>query len=227
MDRRSIGKKRLDAFVDGAFAFSATLLAVGNNPAMQSFDDVTARFAHVPAFALSLLVILSFWWAHRQFGTLVINDDAVSNAISIFIMFIVMIFVFPLSFLSEAFLHWLSDGVLPGRGLNASEMRGIYLLFGGGYGLMSTAYILMYWHAISSRIRLRVPSALIPATKHRMRNWMWCVLAALASIILSNIAPIERLIWFPMLPYLVLILYLIGDAILLALRRRKHQRRAT
>ncbi len=207
-DRRSVGKKRLDAFVDGAFAFSATMLAIGNNPALQSFDDVIARFAHVPAFGLSLLVILSFWWAHRQFGLLVVNDDAISNAISIFIMFLVMIFVFPLSFLAEAFLHWFSEGVLPGKGLIASEMRGIYLLFGAGYGLMSAAYALLYWHAIKERVRLRVPTVLLPISKQRMRNWLWCVLAAVVSVILAEIAPVDRLIWIPMMPYVILILYL-------------------
>jgi len=220
VDRRSVGKKRLDAFVDGAFAFSVTLLAIGSNPAMQSFDDVISRFAHVPAFGLSLLVILSFWWAHRQFSAFVINDDAVSNAISIFIMFLVMIFVFPLSFLSEAFLHWLSEGALPGRGLIASEMKGIYLLFGAGYGLMSAAYVLLYWHVMNGRVRLRVPNALLPAAKSRRNNWLLCVLAAIISVILSIVTPIERLIWFPMLPYMALILYLLAGVVFKMLKRR-------
>lgn len=213
MDRRSIGKKRLDAFVDGAFAFSATLLAIGAAPDMNSFDDVLMRFAHVPAFGLSLLVIMSFWWAHRQFGYLVVHDDVISNAISIFIMFLVMIFVFPLGFLSESFLHWLSDGRLPGRGLNASEMSGIYLLFGAGYGLMSAAYALLYWHVLKGRIRLRVPALLIPATKIRFKNWLLCVVTAIVSIILSEVAPIESLIWLPMTPYIILIGYLSAESL--------------
>ena len=58
MDRRTVGKKRLDAFIDGAFAFSATLLAIGNAPAMQSFDDVIMRFAHAPAFCIILLSVI-------------------------------------------------------------------------------------------------------------------------------------------------------------------------
>ncbi len=208
MDRRTIGKKRLDAFVDGAFAFSATLLAIGAAPAMESFDDVITRFSHVPAFGLSMLVIMSFWWAHRQLGNLVVHDDVISNAISIFIMFLVMIFVFPLGFLMESFLHWLSDGLLPGRGLNASEMTTIYLLFGAGYGLMSAAYALLYWHVLNSRVSLRVPNLLIPATKLRFKNWLLCIITAIISIILSETAPLESLIWLPMIPYAILILYL-------------------
>ncbi len=208
MDRRTIGKKRLDAFVDGAFAFSATLLAIGTAPTMESFDDVINRFSHVPAFGLSMLVIMSFWWAHRQLGNLVVHDDAISNAISIFIMFLVMVFVFPLGFLMESFLHWLSDGQLPGRGLNASEMTTIYLLFGAGYGLMSAAYAFLYWRVLNSHIRMRVPKLFIPATKLRFRNWLLCILTAIISVILSEIAPLESLIWLPMIPYAILIFYL-------------------
>lgn len=213
MDRRSIGKKRLDAFVDGAFAFSATLLAVGSGPDMLGFDDLMARFAHVPSFALSFLVILSFWWAHRQWGSLVVKDDPISNIISIFIMFLVMIFVFPLSFLTDAFLHWFSDGVLPGSGLVASQMEQIYILFGSGYGLLSASYALLYAYTVQNPIKLRVSKSLIAISKHRIYIWLLCVAAAICSILLTYIAPIERLIWIPMLPYLMLILYMMVDII--------------
>lgn len=205
MDRRTVGKKRLDAFVDGAFAFSATLLAVGNAPAMESFDDVIMRFAHVPAFGLSLLVIMSFWWAHRQYGYLVVHDDSISNAVSIFIMFLVMVFVFPLGFLAESFLHWLSDGILPGIGLNASQMEYIYLLFGIGFILLSAAYAFLYWHALNGRINRRVPAVLLPSTNQRFHNWILCILTGFVSIIAAQLAPIESLIWLPMLPYGILV----------------------
>ncbi len=214
MDRRTVGKKRLDAFVDGAFAFSATLLAVGNAPAMQSFDDVIMRFAHVPAFGLSLLVIMTFWWAHRQYGYLVVHDDSISNAVSIFIMFVVMVFVFPLGFLAEAFLHWLSDGILPGVGLNASQMEDIYLLFGAGFILLSAAYAFLYWHALHGRINRRVPAVLLPATHKRFRNWILCILTGFISITAAQLAPIESLIWLPMVPYGILIIGLILLAVI-------------
>lgn len=214
MDRRTVGKKRLDAFVDGAFAFSATLLAVGNAPAMQSFDDVIMRFAHVPAFGLSLLVIMTFWWAHRQYGYLVVHDDSISNAVSIFIMFIVMVFVFPLGFLSESFLHWLSDGTLPGVGLNANQMENIYLLFSAGFILLSAAYAFLYWYALYGRINRRVPAILLPATHKRFRNWVLCILTGFASITVAQLAPIESLIWLPMVPYIILIISLFLLAII-------------
>ncbi len=215
MDRRSVGKKRLDAFVDGAFAFSATLLAVGNAPAMKSFDDVIMRFAHVPAFGLSLLVIMSFWWAHRQYGNTVVQDDSISNAVSIFIMFLVMIFVFPLGFLAESFLHWLSDGILPGVGLNAAQMEDIYLLFGAGFILLSAAYAFLYSYALYGRINGRIAAILLPSTKVRFRNWILCILTGFISIIAAQLAPIESLIWLPMLPYAILI---IGLFLMAALR---------
>lgn len=221
MDRRTVGKKRLDAFVDGAFAFSATLLAVGNAPAMQSFDDVITRFAHVPAFGLSLLVIMSFWWAHRQYGNLVVHDDMISNIVSIFIMFLVMVFVFPLGFLSESFLHWLSEGILPGVGLNAAQMEDIYLLFGGGFILLSAAYAFLYWHVLNDRINRRFPSVLLPATKIRFRNWLLCIFTGFISVVAAQLAPIDSLIWLPMLPYIFLIIGLFLMAIIRILKKYK------
>ena len=143
VDRRSVGEKRLDAFVDAAFAFAVSILIVGIGDGVESYDDLLATFSYVPAFLLSLVVILGFWWAHRQYSEIVARRDKVSAALSM----VIMVFVYPVSFLAQALLHWLSDARLPGQGLHPAQIRSLYQIFGGGFALLSSIYALLYFRA--------------------------------------------------------------------------------
>ncbi len=169
-DRRSAGGKRLDGLIDSAFAFSATLLVVGKSGTMQSYSDLLASFANVPAFGLSMIVIISFWWAHRQYSLLVPRYDAASDAISLLILFVILIFVFPLSFLAEALTHWLSDGQLPGRGLTADETRNAYFVFGTGFCVLSGLYTALFGMALRTTNAARISHVMRPRVRDMVHN---------------------------------------------------------
>lgn len=176
---------------------------------MQSYSDLLASFANVPAFGLSLLVILSFWWAHRQYGLLVPRYDAASDAISLLIMFIILIFVFPLSFLAEALTHWLSDGRLPGRGLTADETRNAYFVFGTGFCLLSGLYAVLFGLALRTTNAARVGKLLRPRVREATMIWIWCVLAGGVSLATASMWDIRQLIWVPSIPYLLLLVFIL------------------
>ncbi len=208
-DRRTAGGKRLDGLIDSAFAFSATLLVVGKNGTMQSYSDLLASFSNVPAFALSLVVIISFWWAHRQYGLLVSHYDAASDAISLLIMFTILIFVFPLSFLAEALTHWLSDGRLPGRGLTADETRNAYFVFGTGFCLLSGLYALLFGLALRATNAPRVGKLLRPRVREATMIWICCILTGGVSLATASMWDIRQLIWVPSIPYLLLLVFIL------------------
>lgn len=191
---------------------------------MQSYSDLLASFYNVPAFALSLVVIISFWWAHRQYGLLVSHYDAASEAISLLIMFIILIFVFPLSFLAEALTHWLSDGQLPGRGLTADETRNAYFVFGSGFCLLSGLYTMLFGMALHTTSAARVRKLLRPQVREATVIWLSCTLAGGVSLAAASMWNIEQLIWVPSTPYLFLLAYLFYRAsrhFIRALRERR------
>lgn len=179
---------------------------------MQSYSELLASFANVPAFGLSLAIIISFWWAHRQYSLLVPRHDAVSEAISLLIMFIILIFVFPLSFLAEALTHWLSDGRLPGRGLTADETRAAYVIFGTGFCLLSGLYTALFGLALGTKNSARTGRFFRLRLRDATMNWMLCLLAGGVSLAIANMWNVEQLIWAPSVPYLLLLAYFLLQA---------------
>jgi len=215
IDRRSVGEKRLDAFVDAAFAFAVSILIIGIGDKVESYDDLIAAFYYVPAFLVSLLVILGFWWAHRQYTEIVDRRDKVSAALSILIMFIIMVFVYPVSFLSAALLHWLSDARLPGQGLHPAQIRVIYQIFGGGFALLSLIYTLLYFRATRGKYRVRLNHHFRRISMRASQWWAACAAASLLSMLIAFASGVEGLIWLPLTPYIILLLlrglYLLYD----------------
>ncbi len=220
-DLRTVAAKRLDAFVDGAFAFAVTMLVVGTAGAMDSYDGLMATFAHVPAFALSLTIIVSFWWAHRQFSLIVLRSDKINDALSMLIMFVILIYVFPVSFLMKALMHWLSDAALPGNGLLPFQVRSIYLSFGAGFAILSAAYALMYFRATNVHGKLRVPKMFRPTARRASFWWAACAITALLSMLITYYGDVEGLIWIPLIPYFAFLLLLLMWRVFAPIKARR------
>lgn len=200
-DHRPAGTKRLDSFVDSAFAFAATILVVGNSTSMRGFDDMIVELSRVPAFGVSLCIILSFWWAHRSFSLLAVKEDSVCEAVSIAIMIVILVFVFPLSFMVEAAVHWLSDGRLPGRGLTADQIRPGYFIFGAGFALLSGLYAGLYERLLRAWAKLGLRRSLLPVVKRRRIDWLVGMAAGFGSILLAKVDSIDTVVWLPSFPY--------------------------
>ena len=201
-DKRPAGTKRLDGFVDSAFAFAASILVVGSRSSMRSFDDLILELSRIPAFSISLSILLAFWWAHRSFGLLSTRRDPVCDAISIAIMIVILAYVFPLSFMIETAVNWLSDGRLPGRGLTAEQVRPAYFIFGIGFTILSGLYAALYGRLLMAKSRMALRRALWPATKGRLANWLVGVTAGLGSMLLAYVSSLEQAVWLPSLPYI-------------------------
>jgi len=207
-DFRSVGEKRLDAFVDASFAFAVSILVVGTGGVAESYDSLLEKFGHVPSFLLSLIIILSFWWAHRQYSQIVRRSDKLNDALSILIMFVIMVYVYPVSFLMQSLVHWLSDGTLPGRGMLPEQIRQTYLIFGVGLAFLSAIYAWLYSRAARAHNRLRVASRFHGLAKRASRWWALCAVTAILSILVAQFGGLQGLIWLPLLPYLLLFIAL-------------------
>lgn len=215
-DLRTVAGKRLDGLVDGAFAFGITILIVGTGDATISYDGLIATFAQVPAFSLSLLIILSFWWAHRQFSLMTLHNDWINDALSIIVMFVILIYVFPVSFLTRALTHWLSDAALPGTGLLAFQIRSVYEIFGGGFALLSGIYAVMYARSAypdeddTIGHGPYVPARFKPAAKRASYLWAIWAVAAILSILTAVLGGLNWLIWLPLVPYALAMIAALG-----------------
>lgn len=215
---RPVETQRLDAFVDAAFAFAVSLLIIAGGQPLRSFDDLLTALARIPAFAGGFALIVMFWLAHRTWSNLSPVRGGWATALSLTIVFSVLVFVFPLRLLVETATHFISGGLLPGRGLIASfaELRGTYVIYGVGFSILSGLYVLLFEQA---------RRGIDPADSVRRRAaWEWSrtwILAAAAGVASSTAACTPLLATAPWLPGVTYNLIPLGIGLFALLERRR------
>ncbi|HEY0233400.1 MAG TPA: TMEM175 family protein [Dokdonella sp.] len=160
---------RLDAFVDAAFAFAVTLLviAIGHVPA--SVQELQQAMRGVPAFAASFFVIARFWKAHRDWSRRYGIEDGFSVRLSLLLVFVTLVYVYPLRMVAAMVLGMVSGGFLSEQRLDfgsIDELRALYVTFAIGYAVTVTTLALLHWHAL----RLADTLALSPRERAMTRT---------------------------------------------------------
>ena len=87
--------KRLDAFVDAAFAFAVTLLVIAGAEGPPSLAALGAAMGRIPASLGAFVLIAMFWMAYRDFGRIAPRRDAWASLNGLAIVFVVLVYVFP------------------------------------------------------------------------------------------------------------------------------------
>lgn len=140
---------RIDAFVDAAFAFAMTLLviSVGDPPA--DLDALRGALLRIPAFAAGFALIALFWWAHHSYARVRPNREGLSLVFSLAVVFLVLVYVYPLRLLTLTSLGFITGGLLPGGELlnGFDDLQLLYVVYGVGFAALSGLFALMYAHA--------------------------------------------------------------------------------
>ena len=217
---RPVESQRLDAFVDAAFAFAVSLLIIAGGEPLRSFDDLLAALARIPAFACAFALIILFWLAHRTWSGLSPARDGPATVLSLAVVFAVLVFVFPLRLLTDTATHFISGGLLPGRGLISSfaELRWTYVIYGIGFSVLSGLYVLLFRQAQRTIDPADAERRL--AARQWARTWMLSAATGLAS---GGIACTPLLAAAPWLPGVTYQLIPLGIG-LFALRDRLRRR---
>ncbi|WP_296815924.1 TMEM175 family protein [Brevundimonas sp.] len=191
--------KRLDAFVDAAFAFAVSLLIIAGGEPPRSFEELMTALGRIPAFAMGFALIVMFWLGHRQFGRLAPRRDGVSVVLSLAIVFMALIYVFPLRMLTDAAAHFLSGGILPGGVTidSYADLAGVYTVYGVGFAVLGVLYCLLYRHAARRSDQLGVAAEDLDD----VRSWagVWAIIA-LSGVVSALVAQVFPLHLFPGLP---------------------------
>ncbi|MDG2523573.1 TMEM175 family protein [Caulobacter segnis] len=188
--------KRLDAFVDAAFAFALTLLIITGGLPPATMADLALALGRIPAFAASFALIILFWMQHRAFGRITARRDGWATGFSLGIVFVMLIYVFPLRLLAESTLHFVFGKRLPGRGLIASfaDLRTLYMVYGLGFGLLAALFAGLFAAALrapditeTGRVEARLT----------VRIWTMIAVIGLLSILAAAFVPISAAPWLP------------------------------
>jgi hypothetical protein len=187
---RGLAVTRLEAFTDAAFAFALTLLVISIDAVPTTYSELLSSMAGVPAFAVSFILLLLFWYGHwewsRRFGL----EDGPTIVLSATLIFTVLVYVYPLKFMMSALSWWLSGRRLGlARLEDVDELYSVFFIYGIGFTAMAASLIGLNLYALRRREVLRLDDLEIVLTRAEIT--VWCVLASsgLLSCILAIVMP--------------------------------------
>ncbi len=182
---------RLEAFVDAAFAFAVTLLVISGDQIPTSISMLLDALKQVPSYAASFALIMQFWLNHadwsRRFGL----EDTYSERLSLMLVFVLLIFVYPLKMVFASFFSLLSQNYLPTHFKIESwlQVPALFQTFAIGFGAMALVMCLLFSRAAKLGPGLGFSEIEIAYAKYKRLMWGTVVLFSILSLILAAVIP--------------------------------------
>ena len=202
---RGTATTRLEAFVDAAFAFALTLLVISFDAVPQSYDELVIALRGVPAFLFAFSILAMFWIAHRNWSMRFGLDTTFATLVSLALIFILLVYVYPLRAMATAAVSALTNGWLPTAFYidNVSKVRGLFAIYGVGFFVSNLCLVSLNWHALRrARILSLTPEERL-LTRQEVLAWSIVGSFGLFSSILAMVLP-DRLIGFAGWSYMAL-----------------------
>jgi len=193
---------RLEAFVDAAFAFAVTMLVISLDAIPDSIGGMLSALKGVPAFAASFAQIMMFWFAHatwsRRFGL----DDGPSARLSLVLVFLVLVYVYPLKILFASFFHWISADWLPAVATirTISDLRGMFTMYGLAFGSMSLLLAALNRQALRAEVQPPLSDYERQRTRGEIVHWVYSAVVAVGSIVFAMLIPERSPNWLYGMP---------------------------
>ena len=210
---------RLHGFSDAVFALSATLLVV-TLEVPRTYDELLDAVAGFPAFSIGFGMLVLIWYQHRRIFNLYALADVWSIAVNSVLLFIVLLYVYPLKLLTEVFAERFlgaEQNVMADMGTD--EVRGLFIIFGIGFAGVYAAFSGLLIRAWQQRDLLK----LSPLERFDVRHEIFDFLMIAAVGLISTLAATASigLSWgFPGWLYLLTPIITVVHQMVIAPRRR-------
>jgi uncharacterized membrane protein len=188
---RGLEVTRLDTFIDAAFAFVLTLLVISFDQIPSNYEEMLEAVKRIPAFAASFATLMMFWLQHRHWSRRYGLENSKTVLLSLTLIFVVMVYVYPLRMVYEGMFYSLSNGYFPvGYQVDTyRDLRGIFVIYSGGFLLMSLILSQLYRAALVNRDFLALSVVEQHKTKMSTRGWMIAAAFGAISILLALFVP--------------------------------------
>jgi uncharacterized membrane protein len=137
---------RLETFVDAAFAFALTMLVISVDSIPQSMGELVEAFKRIPAFAASFAIIVMLWHGHYRWSRRYGVEDTGSVVLSLLLVFLVLVFLYPLRLMMAGAFHSMSGGWLPTEIeiTRFDDLRLLVVVYGVAFALLSGVLLALY-----------------------------------------------------------------------------------
>jgi hypothetical protein len=188
---------RIEAFVDAACAFAVTLLVISVGSLPDGIPALIEALKGVPAFAGSFLLIVMFWYGHHAWSRRYGLDDGPSIALSLTLVFLILVYVYPLRMLFLSFFGWLSRLFLPDgwdlpvgfRVESYDDVRMVFMVYAAAWSTLGLVMSLLYQHAWRQRRRLELDVEERVTTAQHAVTWMVAPFTGLVSFTIAALLP--------------------------------------
>jgi len=225
--RRAREVTRIQAFVDAAFAFAVTLLVISIDQIPDSRESLIEALKGIPAFAASFAIVVMFWWGHASFTRRYGLEDGPTILLSLLLVFLVLVFVYPLKMMYASFFQWVSAGRLAAAFhiTSVDDIRFVFVVFGLGFASLGTTLALLTRHAWRRRESLQLDVEERVLTRTWELSWWFVPMVALMSVVGAVLVPaIPGREWLIALPGMCYGLLGAQGPLLASYRRRLRQR---
>jgi uncharacterized membrane protein len=214
---------RIEAFVDAAFAFAVTLLVISIDTIPGSRDELVLAMKGIPAFAVSFGMIALFWYGHARHTQRYGLDDTASVLMSLVLVFLVLVFVYPLKVMFASFFSLVTSGYLPANYAieSSADWVLVFVVFGVAFASMGTVLALLTRHAWKQREALDLDLEERIATRCYELSWWLIPAVSLLSISLALLARLfPEQTWLMSMPGPVYMVLGVQSPFILAYGRR-------
>jgi len=194
---RGLEMTRLETFTDAAFAFAITMLVISLSGIPGSVAELAEAMKGIPAFFVSFATIASFWYAHRQWSRRYGLEDGLTILISLGLIFVMLVYVYPLKMVFSALFYWISAGWFPSNFelQTRFDLPNLFVIYGLGFFALTGLICLLYVRALRTGDLLRLNE--LERLKTRAEMAYHGVLAATGfmSALLAWVLPAELGVW--------------------------------
>jgi hypothetical protein len=147
---------RLESFSDAVFGFALTLLVVSLE-VPKSFADLIDAMRGFPAFAVCFAMLAMVWNSHYKFSRRYSLDDGTTRFLTCVLLFIVLVYVYPLKFLFNLSINDMIFGnstAVPV--IKEGDLPMLLAIYGVGFAGVYLVLTLLYLHAWQLRDALEL-----------------------------------------------------------------------
>jgi uncharacterized membrane protein len=190
---RGIETTRLDTFVDAAFAFATTMLVISVGDIPNNYNELIEALKGIPAFAMSFSSIMIFWLGHRRWSRRYGIEDSRTLFLSLALIFIMLVYVYPLKLMFSAMAGWMSQGYLPSEfKLHRSvEMVYLFVIYGFGFAGLTLMMLLLQWYSMHKKKELRLNAMELTVTRGEIVFWAILSLTGFLSAMFAWLMPVR------------------------------------
>jgi uncharacterized membrane protein len=145
---------RLESFSDAVFGFAVTLLVVSLE-VPKSFADLMETMRGFLAFGICFAILAMIWNDHYVFSRRFGLDDGFVRFLTCVMLFIVLLYVYPLKFLFNLFINGM---ILGGTKAQLTHAQGstLFVIYGMGFVAIYLTFGALYYHAYRRRGELEL-----------------------------------------------------------------------